>query len=91
MLMPALGDLVGDVMHLQHRGVGQTLYHSLIVHYENELPVQLEDRLVNPLVAPDYLQRMVERLPGGESQHRRLLRIGFILADGENFAAMPAG
>ncbi|MDJ0034397.1 histidine utilization repressor [Pantoea allii] len=34
---------------------GQTLFHSLIVHYENELPVQLEDRLVNPQLAPDYL------------------------------------
>jgi len=34
---------------------GQTLFHSLIVHYENDMPVQLEDRLVNPQLAPDYL------------------------------------
>jgi DNA-binding GntR family transcriptional regulator len=39
-------------LHRQLISTGQTLYHSLIVHYENELPVQLEDRLVNPLVAP---------------------------------------
>ncbi|QKJ86502.1 Histidine utilization repressor [Paramixta manurensis] len=36
---------------------GQSIYHSLIVHFENELPVQLEDRLVNPLMAPDYLNQ----------------------------------
>ena len=31
------------------------LFHSLIVHRENGLPVQLEDRYVNPAAAPDYL------------------------------------
>ncbi|CAH0190949.1 histidine utilization repressor [Erwinia aphidicola] len=36
---------------------GQTLFQSLIVHFENDLPVQLEERVVNPLVAPDYLQQ----------------------------------
>ncbi|RWR02112.1 histidine utilization repressor [[Pantoea] beijingensis] len=34
---------------------GQPLFHSLIIHFENDVPVQLEDRLVNPLMAPDYL------------------------------------
>ncbi|AIX50678.1 MULTISPECIES: histidine utilization repressor [Pantoea] len=36
---------------------GQPLFHSLMVHYENDLPVQLEDRLVNPQMAPDYLKQ----------------------------------
>ncbi|WNN45764.1 histidine utilization repressor [Winslowiella toletana] len=36
---------------------GQSIFHSLMVHYENELPVQLEDRLVNPQMAPDYLRQ----------------------------------
>lgn len=31
------------------------LYHSVVVHFENEQPIQVEDRHVNPLVAPDYL------------------------------------
>ncbi len=31
---------------------------------------------------------MIERLPGGQSQHRRLFRIGFVLADSENFTAV---
>jgi len=34
---------------------GATLYHSLIVHSENGLPVQLEDRYVRPKAVPDYL------------------------------------
>lgn len=34
---------------------GTEIFHSLIVHYENGHPVQLEDRFVNPAAAPDYL------------------------------------
>ncbi len=32
-----------------------TVFHSVVVHFENGLPIQLEDRHVNPAVAPDYL------------------------------------
>ncbi|WP_121270359.1 GntR family transcriptional regulator, partial [Pseudomonas aeruginosa] len=35
---------------------GQRVFHSLIVHYENDIPVQIEDRYVNAAVAPDYLK-----------------------------------
>lgn len=31
------------------------LYHIVIVHEENGVPVQLEDRYVNPRVSPDFL------------------------------------
>lgn len=31
------------------------LYYSVIVHFENERPIQLEDRYVLPKLAPDYL------------------------------------
>jgi GntR family histidine utilization transcriptional repressor len=31
------------------------LFHVVLVHTENGLPVQLEDRWVNPAVAPDFL------------------------------------
>lgn len=31
------------------------LYRSLIVHFENDRPIQLEDRAVLPKLAPDYL------------------------------------
>ena len=33
------------------------LFHSVIVHFENEVPIQLEDRWVNPACAPDYLEQ----------------------------------
>ena len=33
------------------------VYHSLILHLDNDVPVQLEDRYVNPAVAPGYLEQ----------------------------------
>jgi GntR family transcriptional regulator, histidine utilization repressor len=35
--------------------VGGDVFHSLIVHSENGVPLQCEDRYVNPACAPDYL------------------------------------
>lgn len=36
---------------------GQLLFHSVIVHFENAMPIQVEDRWVNPALAPDYMQQ----------------------------------
>ncbi|WP_434777842.1 histidine utilization repressor [Neisseria sp. Ec49-e6-T10] len=36
---------------------GQVVFHSMIVHYDNDVPVQLEDRFVNSMVAPEYLNQ----------------------------------
>lgn len=36
---------------------GATVFHSLIVHHENDIPVQVEDRHVNPAFARDYLDQ----------------------------------
>lgn len=36
---------------------GQTLFHSIIVHFENDVPVQIEDRLVDSVIIPDYLDQ----------------------------------
>jgi GntR family histidine utilization transcriptional repressor len=33
----------------------RTVFRSLIVHYEDGLPLQVEDRYVNPALAPQYL------------------------------------
>ena len=33
------------------------LHHIVIVHEENGVPVQLEDRYVNPVLVPDFLER----------------------------------
>ena len=35
--------------------VGARVFHTLIVHHENGVPLQCEDRYVNPECAPDYL------------------------------------
>lgn len=32
------------------------LFHSVILHYENDVPIQVEDRWVNPTLAPDYME-----------------------------------
>lgn len=34
---------------------GSVVFHSVVVHFENGAPIQVEDRHVNPAVAPDYL------------------------------------
>jgi GntR family histidine utilization transcriptional repressor len=34
---------------------GATVFHTLIVHHENGVPLQCEDRFVNPACAPGYL------------------------------------
>jgi GntR family histidine utilization transcriptional repressor len=45
---------VADAMELE---IGAPIFHSLIVHSENGVPVQIEDRFVNPAAAPDYLSQ----------------------------------
>ena len=36
-------------------GRARHAFHSVVVHHENGVPLQVEDRYVNPAVAPDYL------------------------------------
>jgi GntR family transcriptional regulator, histidine utilization repressor len=50
-IMPAatVRSRLGITAHAPH------VFHSLIVHFENDVALQVEDRYVNPLVAPDYL------------------------------------
>ena len=43
---------VADALSVE---LGCFIYYSVIVHTENEVPVQLEERHVNPEMAPDYL------------------------------------
>jgi len=46
--------------------VGAPLFHSVIVHFENERPIQVEDRWVNPACAPDYLAQDFARVTPNE-------------------------
>lgn len=45
---------IADALELE---IGAPVFHSLIVHSENDVPVQIEDRFVNPAAAPDYLEQ----------------------------------
>ncbi len=36
---------------------GTQVYHSVLVHYENDAPLQVEERFVNPMLVPEYLQQ----------------------------------
>ena len=42
--------------------VGAPVFHSLIVHFEDNIPLQCEDRFVNPACAPDYLHTDFTRI-----------------------------
>lgn len=42
--------------------IGARVFHTLIVHHENGVPLQCEDRFVNPACAPDYLQTDFTRI-----------------------------
>ena len=37
------------------------VFHTVLVHLENGMPIQYEDRYVNPAAAPDYLQEDFSR------------------------------
>jgi GntR family transcriptional regulator, histidine utilization repressor len=50
----AAPETVAETMGLQ---TGAEVFHSIIVHRDRGCPVQLADRYVNPLVAPDFLQQ----------------------------------
>ncbi|AGP80814.1 histidine utilization repressor [Alteromonas mediterranea MED64] len=46
-----------DIAHRLAVDEGVEVYHSIIVHCENNLPVQYEDRWVNPAWIGDYLNK----------------------------------
>ncbi|MEH3117524.1 MAG: histidine utilization repressor [Methylorubrum populi] len=50
----ACGPELADLLELP---LGSLLFHTIIVHREDELPIQLEDRFVNPKRAPDYIHQ----------------------------------
>ena len=46
--------------------VGESVFHSVCLHLENETPVQLEERYVNPVAVPAYLEQDFEATPPSE-------------------------
>jgi len=47
--------LPADVAEIWGMQPGTEVFHSIIIHFEDNLPVQFEERYVNPQVAPEYL------------------------------------
>jgi GntR family histidine utilization transcriptional repressor len=45
---------------------GESVFHAVCLHLENVVPVQLEDRYVNPRVVPDFLEQDFSLLPPSE-------------------------
>ena len=45
---------------------GEPVFHALCVHLENGVPVQLEDRYVNPRVVPDFIDQDFAQLQPSE-------------------------
>lgn len=46
-----------DIADSLERPIGSPAFHSIIVHAENDIPVQLEERYVNPEMAPHYIDQ----------------------------------
>ena len=51
----------GEVARALHVEQGTDIFHLLLVHYENKVPVQLEDRHIVASFAPDCLEQDFER------------------------------
>jgi GntR family histidine utilization transcriptional repressor len=47
-------ETLADEMQL---AVGSLVFHSRLLHFENEQPVQIEERHVNPALAPEYARQ----------------------------------
>jgi GntR family transcriptional regulator, histidine utilization repressor len=45
---------------------GNPVFHAVCIHRENGLPVQLENRYVNPVCAPEFLAQSFRRQPPSE-------------------------
>ena len=57
------GKLVSDALEI---AVGTRVFHSVVIHHENDVPVQLEDRYVNPALVPSYMHQDFTRITPNE-------------------------
>ncbi|NHZ62940.1 histidine utilization repressor [Massilia genomosp. 1] len=65
---------------------GQPLFHSVIVHFENEAPIQVEDRWVNPACAPEYLAQDFSAITPNE----HLMKAAPLQSASYSIEALPA-
>lgn len=60
-------NVANDVMAQQFQvKPGHRLFHSVIVHFENDVAIQVEDRWINAVVTPDYLAQDFSRMTPNE-------------------------
>lgn len=50
---PATAEIAAEFRHR----AGHKLFYSEVLHFESDLPVQLEERYISPIFAPDYLKQ----------------------------------
>lgn len=50
-----------EVSALMGIPIKDKVYRSIIVHHENDVPIQIEDRYVSPEIAPDYIELDLEK------------------------------
>lgn len=55
-----------DVAAWLNLRAGASVFHAMSLHYENGTPVQLEERYVNPVVVPEFLDQDLALTPPGE-------------------------
>ncbi len=61
-------------------GQGSRIYHCLMLHFENGVPVELEDRYVNPALVPGFIRQefraetpsgfLIRTMPYSHADHR---------------------
>jgi len=51
---------------------GESVFHSLCLHLEDGMPVQLEDRYVNPRAVPEFLNQDLSQTPPSEYLVRQI-------------------
>ncbi|MDR3496818.1 MAG: histidine utilization repressor [Ancalomicrobiaceae bacterium] len=76
-----------DVAEELEIGLAQPVFHTIIVHCENDLPVQLEDRYVNPALAPHYFEQDLTAITPDQFLAQR---IGLTEAEHAIDAVLPA-
>jgi len=79
-----------DTVHGLFERKHASLFHSVLVHYENGTPIQVEDRFVNPELFPQYLDQDFTQLTPNEYLTRVApierveFRIEALMPDSEN-------
>jgi GntR family histidine utilization transcriptional repressor len=55
-----------DIAAALNLRTGESVFHSMCVHHEDDVPVQLEDRYVNPRIVPDFIRQDFNRVQPSE-------------------------